>query len=83
MATKILILVEKGTVSAIHSTDEDLQICIVDYDNVQVGKPPINEGWEVLQPDTTFEPGSAHEIFTDASDPVEMEIRDILKSIHY
>lgn len=77
---KILILVRGGNIQAIHSTDPDTEIAIIDYDNVEVGGAPV---LPVIQPDRFFEPGKAHEDFTDADDPIEIEIRDHLKSIHF
>jgi len=80
MNTKIIIEVKGGTVVAVSSTHE-IDIAIVDYDNVQNGSPAFNGS--VLAQDNLFESGKAHELFTDASDPVEMEVKDELKRIKF
>ena len=81
MSTKILIEVKGGSVTAISAT-EDVQIVIVDYDNSDNGNNPVTPS-EVLYPDAIFEDGEAHTLFTDASDPEEMEIKDELKRLKF
>ncbi len=72
---KVLIEVRGGTVTTVCAT-QDIDILIVDWDNIQNGSSPIGD---ILGPDANFEPGKAHTLFTDSSDPEEMEVRDILK----
>lgn len=80
--TKILIEVRGGNVVAVSATQEDVQLCIVDYDNIDEGNNPVCVS-DPLGPDATFEPGKAHELFTDSSDPVEMEVKEELKRIKF
>lgn len=81
MTPKILIEVKGGTVINISATEE-VKIVIVDYDNSDNGSNPIMPS-DPLYPDAIFKDGEAHTLFTDASDPEEMEIKDELKRLKF
>lgn len=80
MNTKIIIQVGGGIVQAVCANTE-VDIAIVDYDEADSGKPPFNGS--IYQQDSLFKDGKAHELFTNAADPVEMEIKDELKRIKF
>lgn len=76
---KIIIEVNGGLVQAIHSTDPEIQILLIDYDNLTDGDQAAPE---VVGPDTVFAGGTAHLLYLD-DDPVSVEIRDELKRIKF
>jgi len=76
---KLIIQVRVGNVINVSST-QDINYVIVDYDNIDVGEEPVKD---VYGQDAIFEPGEAHRLFTDASDPQEMEIKDALKVLKF
>lgn len=77
--TKIIIEIKGGNIQNISSTCE-VDVCIVDYDLLDDGEEPING---ILAQDVLFESGKAHELYTDANDPQEMEIKDLLKALKF
>ncbi len=79
---KIIVQVNKGLITSIMSTEE-IQICVIDFDNIQQGISPISEDAPVIQQDLIFTSGKAYEIFTDESDSEEMEAREQLKTIKF
>lgn len=79
--TKVLIQVRGGNVIHISATEE-VKIVIVDYDNSDNGENPVIPS-EQLSPDVIFKDGEAHTLFTDETDPVEMEVKDELKRIKF
>ena len=80
MSTKVIIEVRGGTVVNV-SSSEGIDIVILDYDNINNGSPAWNGN--IYGEDALFESGTAHELFTDSSDPVEMEIKAQLKRIKF
>jgi hypothetical protein len=70
---RILIEVEGGVITRIIST-EPIEVITVDWDNIQAG-----DGFVESEQDHIAKKGEFYQYFTDASIPVEMEIRDELK----
>jgi len=77
METKILIIVSGGIVQQICANHENVKIVIVDYDDQS--DEPVHVSPSV--PDVIEK--DMYKLFTDKSDPVEMEIRDTLKDIKF
>jgi hypothetical protein len=77
---KVLIQIKGGKIIHVSSNDLNLEYVIIDYDNVEQGESPVSQ---VYGTDSAYEKGKFHELFIDASDPVEMEIKAALKSTHF
>ena len=77
--TKVLVYVKDGTVSTISSNIENIRIVVIDEDNIGDEKNGfISEPYE---PDAVSE--NLYELFSDSTDPIEMEIRDELKRMKF
>jgi len=76
MTTKILIYVEGGTVQYVNSNQEDTQIVIIDKDQLENGGTSFISS--TLAPDSVYD--NHFEAFTDESNPVDMEVREELKT---
>ena len=76
---KIIIELKNGYLGSVSSSQE-IDIVIIDHDNIDKGEPPVKD---ILQQDAIFLPGEAYKLYTDASDPRDMEIREELKRIHF
>lgn len=79
--TKVLIIVEGGVVQNVISDADNIEVVVVDWDRkgdeeVIVGQMDV----EILKP---IYHGNFWELYTDESDPSEMEVRDELKAIHF
>jgi hypothetical protein len=75
---KIIINVRGGLVESVYGNDNNTRIIIIDHDNLdQQSDFELN----VLSLDQRAD--NLHELFTDATDSREMEIRDELKRIHF
>ena len=79
MNTKILIEVRGGYIKAIHTTTDEINIVIIDYDNINVGESPVSG---ILSPDSIFSPGDAFMLFTE-NNPETIEVREYLKQIKF
>lgn len=77
--TKILVIIEDGTVQAINSNNPNCRIVVIDHDNRERGG--IGFISEPYEPDAVFE--NHYEGFTDETDPVDVEIRDELKRMKF
>lgn len=53
---KIIIQINKGLITSIMATDE-IEICVIDFDNIQQGISPISEDQPVIQQDFIFTDG--------------------------
>lgn len=78
---KILIEIRGGNVVSVHSTQE-IGIVIIDYDN-ETPLRMYNDKADVFCEDSIFGDGEAHTLFSDSTDPVEIEIREELKRIKF
>ena len=77
--TKILVIVEGGTVQAINSNNPNCRIVVIDHDNKESGGNGfISEPYE---PDGLYE--NQYEAFTDETNPIDVEIRDELKRMKF
>jgi len=77
MKTKIVIMVDGGIVQAVYSNNTETKIVIIDNDNKGDDPEPTYIS-EAKEPDAISE--NMYELFSDASDPTEVEIRDVLKN---
>jgi len=76
---RILIQVSGGNIQNIIA-NENVEIVIVDYDNMEKGDAPDFSSF--YEPDSIMETGTFYQQFTDASEPMDMEVRDELKRNH-
>jgi len=78
--TKVLITVENGIITNISSNKdgEEIQIVIVDYDNLENGGDVVSG---ILAPDDVID--DLYTLFTDENDPMNVEIHDELKRLHF
>lgn len=75
----ILITIEGGNLQNVVSSFGDVEILVVDFDNMEVGDKPVY----VREPDNVLKNGKFHELYTNASDSQEMEVREVLKDLGY
>lgn len=74
---KVVIEVIKGVVQAVHSTNPDIEVHIVDYDTNGMDKESLMEyASEVLIPRGP-DSGDCHEILTDASKALTREAEEL------
>ena len=77
MKTKVLITLRGGMVEEVHS-NHDIEYVVVDYDLVDQGQCPVHGPREQDSKVDNF-----HELFTDKTEPVDMEIYHELKRYHF
>lgn len=77
--TKLLITVEGGVVQGVMTTDKkSVRVVVVDYDK-HSDEPVVVSA----QPLEKLKAENYYEIFTDQTDPVEMQVRDELKRLKF
>lgn len=76
--TKILITIEGGNIQDIRSTDENIDICVIDYDLLSLGESPVYK-YDI---DGKFKAGEAYTFIPNDS-MGEMEVRDELKDLKF
>lgn len=72
---KILIVISGGNLQEVHA-NMPIKFVLVDHDSIDAGESPVNQ-CAPMEQDSICQ--HFYELFTDATCPVEMEIRDELK----
>lgn len=79
MRTKVLVTLRGGMIEEMYANNE-IELVVVDYDLVDHGESPVSTPHVSYYSD---EHVGFSGLFTDTSDPVEMEIRDELKRLKF